>query len=423
MRHLIAGSLLALCFLFMIRASASEPSRPGSIQEALRWLEGKSREMIRASRRAMKGGIAAFPPQAGSGYEAFWLRDYAYMLEGCPEAFTDQELRAACLLFVNSLRADGSGVDCVKFDGTPIYKPGFGTMGFNPVVDGVPFTVAVAWHTHRRLRDRQFLTQIIDRLIKTMEAVPRNPKTGLVHIKPEGWDRCPYGFTDTVRKQGDELFTSLLFIQAARQLADLLKVVGRKEEAGKWQDLADRLVPTVTQVLWDERLGLFRAATLKCREPDLWGSAFPVSLGVAGHEQSLRIARYFKEHYGEVVQRGQLRHLPGGMYWEVACPRDSYQNGGYWATPVGWFVCTLDLVDARLADQTILDLVQDFQKRGVTEWVRGDRQAVRNYIASATMPLAGGRGMLRRRSDPTGKSHLQGMGRPLPLLSAGRRLP
>ena len=63
-------------------------SRPSSVPEAVRWLEAKSKEMIRASRRTMKSGIAAFPPQVGSGYEAFWLRDYAYMLEGCADAFS-----------------------------------------------------------------------------------------------------------------------------------------------------------------------------------------------------------------------------------------------------------------------------------------------------------------------------------------------
>ena len=47
----------------------------------------------------MPKGIAAFPPQAGAGYEAFWLRDDAYMLEGCPEAFRDKELIDSCMLF------------------------------------------------------------------------------------------------------------------------------------------------------------------------------------------------------------------------------------------------------------------------------------------------------------------------------------
>jgi len=41
----------------------------------------------------MNDGTAAFAPQAGStAYNAFWLRDYAYMLEGCPEAFTPKEM-------------------------------------------------------------------------------------------------------------------------------------------------------------------------------------------------------------------------------------------------------------------------------------------------------------------------------------------
>ena len=61
-----------------------EAAQPRSVEEAVGWLQTKSREMIPTSRRTMKNGVAAFPPQAGGGYEAFWLRDYEYMLEGCP---------------------------------------------------------------------------------------------------------------------------------------------------------------------------------------------------------------------------------------------------------------------------------------------------------------------------------------------------
>lgn len=402
MRFLSCHFVLTILMFCGESVHAEGPVRPSAIPEAISWLEAKSNAMIRASRRIMKNGTAAFPPQVGSGYEAFWLRDYAYMLEGCPEASSDQELRDACLLFVNAIVADGAGVDCVKFDGTAIYKPGYGTMGDNPVTDGGPFTVDVAWHTHCRLKDHELVVRIVDRLVKTMESVPRNPKTGMVHIKPQGWDRCPYGFTDSVRKQGDELFTSLLWVKAARQLSDLLTIAGRSEEASKWQAEAGRVAVSVPNVFWDEQLGLFHAATIMCREPDIWGSAYAVYLGVADRTQSLRVAGYFKDHYQEIIEHGQLRHLPGGTYWEAACPRDTYQNGGYWATPVGWFVYTLDLVDPKLADQTLLDLVEDFQRRGVTEWVRGDHLAVRDYIASATMPLAGARAMLKRRAGQTG---------------------
>jgi hypothetical protein len=346
----------------------------------------------------MHNGTAAFPPQVGIGYEAFWLRDYAYMLEGYSQGFHDKELRDACLLFVNVQREDGACVDCVKYDGTPIYKPGYGTMGANPVADGSQFTVDVAWHTHQRLQDRQLLRQIIDRLIKGMNAVPRNPKTGLVHITPKSpWDRCPYGFTDTVRKQGDVLFSSLLFVQASRQLAELLAVLDRAEESQQWSEEAARIEANIREVLWDGQLGLFRAATSKCRQHDIWGSAFAVYLGVTTQRQAMAIAQYFQSHYGEIVQNGQIRHLPGGAYWEQAGPRDHYQNGAFWATATGWFVYTLDLVDPKLADQTVVDLVDDFRQRGCLEWSFGETAQLPNYLASGTNPLAGIRKMLERR--------------------------
>jgi hypothetical protein len=367
------------------------------LPQAVHWLEAKSRELIRGSRREMAGGTAAFLPQAGAGYDAFWLRDYAYMLEGCPEAFSERQLREACLLFVEKLAPDGSGVDCVKLDGTAVYKPGLGTMGENPVADGGPFTVAVAWHTYQRLKDRALVERIVDRLEKTLRAVPRDRPTGLVYIRPAGYDRCPYGFMDTVRQAGDVLFCSLLLIQADRQLADLLDVVGRGEDAKALRAEAERLVPAVRRTFWDEQVGLFRAATVRCREHDVWGSAFAVYLGVASEEQAGRVARYFKQHYGEILERGQLRHLPKDEYWESARPRDEYQNGGYWATPVGWFVYTLDRVDSKMADQTVVEMVRDFQARGVTEWVRGERTAVKNYVASAALPLAGVRRMVEQR--------------------------
>lgn len=378
-----------------VRVNIGTPAE--ALTNAMRFLEAKAREMIRADRHVMPNGVAAFPPQVGSGYDAFWLRDYAYMLEGAAAEFTTKELTEACELFVKSIRGDGAGVDCVRYSGQPIYKPGYGTMGENPVADGSQFTVDVAWHTYQQTKDRAFLETIIEGLVKTMNAAPRNPTNGLVHIKPGGWDRCPYGFTDSVRQQGDLLFCSLLYIQACCQLADLLAVLERDEEASQWREKAVKVTASVRQTFWDERIGLFRAATVYCGQPDIWGSAFAVWLGVATPEQSVTIARYFQEHYGELVQTGQIRHLPGGMYWDAACPRDTYQNGAFWATATGWFVYTLNLIDPELANRTLIELVSDFQARGVNEWVFGATLGVNQYLTSVTMPLAGARRMISER--------------------------
>ncbi|TKJ33520.1 MAG: hypothetical protein CEE38_20380 [Planctomycetes bacterium B3_Pla] len=373
---------------------------PATLAEAVTWLESESHRLIRAGRRTMKDGTAAFPPQVGIGYEAFWLRDFAYTLEGSVDSYSDKELLDASRIFIGNIRADGAGVDCVAFDGRPIYKPGFGTMGANPVADGSQFTVAVAWHTYQKTKDPEFLGEIIDDLVRTMNAVQRNPKTGLVHIKSDGWDRCPYGFTDTVQMQGDVLFCSLLYVEAGCRLSDLFSAVDRKDDAAKWKHEADAVARSIREVFWDSQTGLFRAATIHCREHHIWGSAFAVYLGVANDRQSRAIAGYFRDNYSQIVQNGQIRHLPGGVYWETCrAARDTYQNGAYWATPTGWFVYTLDLVDPQLANQTVIDLVTDFKKNGTCEWVFGEKHRLPHYLASASLPLAGIRAMIERRKS------------------------
>jgi hypothetical protein len=388
---------LIVAFMLVVEIP-STLAGPSKLSDAVNWLENESHRLIRASKRTMKDGTSAFPPQVGIGYEAFWLRDFAYTLEGSIDSYSEKELLEACRIFIRSIRADGAGVDCVAFDGRPIYKPGFGTMGANPVADGSQFSIAVAWHTYQKTKDSGFLKEIIDDLIRTMNAVPRNPKTGLVHITDDEWDRCPYGFTDTVRMQGDVLFCSLLYVEAGRRLSDLLNVVGRNADAAKWKHQAGAIAKSIREVFWDSQVGLFRAATIRCREHHIWGSAFAVYLGVADESQSRAIAKYFRDNYSQIVQKGQIRHLPGGVYWETcAAARDTYQNGAFWATPTGWFVYTLDLVDPKLADQTVIDMVTDFKENGACEWWFGEKHRLPNYLASASLPLAGIRAMIERR--------------------------
>ena len=88
-------------------APEASPKIPATLPEAVAWLKARSTQMIRDCRRQTKSGITAFPPQVGGGYEAFWLRDYAYMLEGNLAAFSDQELEQAYRFFLAGQRSVG----------------------------------------------------------------------------------------------------------------------------------------------------------------------------------------------------------------------------------------------------------------------------------------------------------------------------
>ena len=143
---------------------------------SITWLKKEADRIIRASKRTMTNGTSAFPPQVGIGYEAFWLRDYEYTLEGSIDAYSGQELTSACRLFVGS-RSDGAGVDCVKFDGTR--STGRAWAKWEEFrCRWIQFTVGVAWHTYHKTKSPKLLREILDPLVKTMRSVPRDPKTG-----------------------------------------------------------------------------------------------------------------------------------------------------------------------------------------------------------------------------------------------------
>ncbi|MCC7494700.1 MAG: ThuA domain-containing protein [Fimbriimonadaceae bacterium] len=386
--------------LSVLLATATLSAGDWPLDEAALWLRAKAQRMIRESRRVMADGTAAFPPQVGANYDAFWLRDFAYQLEGCPAAFSAAELRAAARLFVAHGVAAGAGVDCIAYDGRSIMKPGWGTMGEQPVADGGPFTVDVVWRTWRATADADLVRELWPGLLTVVAAIPRQAGTGLVWIDPaRDWERCPYGFTDTVRKTGAELFCSLLLWRALGQLADLAALADAAAEPWAQQQVA--LGEQIRATFWQPTERLFRAATGRCNQPDLWGSAWAVHLGVADAAQTQAVAARLRDDYAGIVQAGQLRHLPAGTWWELAGPREQYQNGGFWATPSGWLIDTLDRVDPDLATRTLGDLVADFQAHGVWENVLGDQRWVPDYNASAALPLAGLAALRARRQETT----------------------
>ena len=384
-------------------AAVPPPSPPvASVPAAVAWLEAEADRVVRASAVKMADGTTAFPPQVGGGYDAFWLRDFAYALDGSGRSVTAAELTAACRVFVGGVAADGAAVDCVRFDGSPVYKPGFGKLGREAVLDGPPFTVAVVWHTFRRTRDGGRLRADLPVLDRAMRYVPRNPATGLPTIADPA-ERCSYGFTDSIKKAGDDLFCSLLMIEAAGRLAELHTAAGRPAAAAAWREDAARLTAGVRRVFWDDAVGLFRSTTRVGNVPDIWGSAFAVSTGVATAGQTARVAAYFRDHYAELVVDGQVRHLPGFTAWDgsrTAANSGDYQSGGFWGTPAGWFADALDRADPALADRTVIDLVRHYQRYGACEWINRDgKRQLPGYTASAALPLDGFRRMLARRAE------------------------
>ena len=75
MRLLIGALALFANNTTSVMAAENMSAPSTKVLEVVSWLETEAHRIIRASKREMKDRTAAFPPQVGIGYEAFWLRD------------------------------------------------------------------------------------------------------------------------------------------------------------------------------------------------------------------------------------------------------------------------------------------------------------------------------------------------------------
>jgi hypothetical protein len=134
--------------------------------------------------------------------------------------------------------------------------------------------------------------------------------------------------------------------------------------------------------------GTLRAATEYCNQTDVWAMCYAISIDFPlPDEIKLSLSQWLVENYDDITESGQLRHLAPGDYWEktfVPVGKGTYQNGGFWATPVKWFCDALRLTAPELATKALGDVLAYFEKYGIYECVNGEYKQLDTYVASAT---------------------------------------
>lgn len=359
--------------------------------DMLRWLETAARRELAGCRVAAHDGTVLYTPDGVGSYGALWTRDFSYMVENAGDLLDPHEVRAAILCLLRGQRADGCIPDRVQADGRPVYSAGAPDAPLGePPTDNGQFMVNLVYDAVRLTGDLELAREHLQALRRGLEYVPRSER-GLVYIAP-GERRSPYGFTDTVAKTGELLFSSLLDWDACRKMADLCARCGA--DASPYPQRAERIAAAL-EVLWDEDVGAYRAASVDCCQVDIWGSAYAVYVGFAQARRRERLLEFLRDRYADYVYRGQVRHLLRGEYWvKLLAPiePETYQNGAYWATASGWVIYALAQVDPPLARRMTRDLIADFQQHGFYECVNAGYRKLEHYVASAVNPL----GALRR---------------------------
>ncbi len=377
---------MLICFVGSVRANDNTD-----------WLEQETKRQVTGCRIKSDSGIWLHTPDGIGHYKALWVRDYYYFVKYAGEFIDDENLKASIQYVLDGQRKDGCIPDRVNADGKPIYSPGGDKKPLaDHALDNAPFLALLACEYIRRTGDNDFFRDIEPKLQLGLDHV-RRAENGLVYNPPAN-PQCVYGFTDIVAKTGHLLFTSLLYYQACVELDEVQKGMGG-DPATDYRARAD-LIRKNLSILWDDQAGMYLAADKDCRQIDIWGSAYAAEVGLATAEQQDRIADYLLAHWDEIIQRGQVRHLPGKEGWQRLFvdwhPVGSYINGAHWATPLPWVVPVVAHKAPERAKQLVNDTIADFQANGVAECINGDKRKVPNFVASITNLYAASRWLAKQ---------------------------
>jgi hypothetical protein len=263
-----------------------------------------------------------------------------------------------------------------------------------PNLDNPQFLVIAADEHLRRLEKRRQETlfrQWASQLDLGMDYLPRS-EAGLIQNDPQR-PHSPYGFTDTVGKTGELFLESVLYWTACKRMSFWHKEIGQRAKAKDYRQRAVAIEKAIG-VLWDDATGMFLAATVDCRQVDIWGNAYALYVGFPLGPKRARVQQFLAANYDRFVWRGQVRHLLNGEYWQrllTPVERERYQNGAYWATASGWVMLALAERDPQRAHRMFADLVSDLQTEGICECVNEGYRQLESYVVSAANPLAAAR--------------------------------
>jgi hypothetical protein len=366
------------------------------IKEGIAYLETAAKAALEGSIIKAADGTPLYTPDGQAHYAALWTRDFASMVEYAGDLMPAANIEKCIDYLVKGIREDGAVPDRVQVDGRPVYAAGAPESPLGePNLDNAPYLVFAVRSFLERVppaRHESLYMKWSAALAKGMNYVPLAPG-GLVWNDPTK-PHSPYGFTDTVGKTGELFMESLLYWRAAKMLAGLEATFGTDEAEAVWSGRA-RAIEKSIGALWDDKTGMFFAASVDCRQTDIWGNAFAVYSDFPLGDRKARITAWLAANYDRYVWKGQVRHLPKGEYWArqlMPVAKERYQNGAYWATPSGWVMGALSDGDPKLARLMFIDLVEDFRAGGFCECVNsGGYRQLPTYVDSATNPLGAAR--------------------------------
>ncbi len=346
-------------------------------------------------------GMTLIRPGGREAYPSFWIRDYAMSVE---TGFISLEEQKQLLLLTARTQSDktwktkkgglipkGSIADHIRIDNLkPIFFPGTydeneqgdGRFGYAPPICDQYFFIQMAYFYLKQSKNTKILLDyvnhipLITRLQNAFEVPPSHKENEIVYTT-NSTRAVDFGFRDAIIITGDLCMSSILKYNAAKQLAFCYRMLNDKTKADKYLRVADKLKKSIP-VLFQMKNGMLMASTGKSNQPDVWATALAIHLNILEKHNAKKASVVLNDAYskGNLTYNGNIRHVPTTedfntqTMWEISlAEKNTYQNGAYWGTPVGWVCSAIFKTNPRnamkLASEYISDLREhDFRKGG-----------------------------------------------------------
>jgi hypothetical protein len=339
------------------------------------------------------GGVL-IRPGGRDTYPAFWIRDYTMSLES---GFITQAEQKHMLLLTASAQCDqswitkggsivpfGSIPDHIRVDNRlPIYFPGTydyeeqGTkeFGMMPPYDDQFYFIMMACYYIKHTGDTRLLFQkikgirLIDRLEIAFKVPPSDLNNGIVYTN-ESFRGVDFGFRDAEAITGSLCFTSMLKYQAADELTELFTLLKDKNKAKKYRQIAGEIKKALPEIFMADN-GMLLASTGESGQPDVWATAFAVYQYLLEGKDLLNACRRLADAYKKDIlsYKGNIRHIlktddySDKTAWQSSIvPKNQYQNGAYWGTPVGWVAYAIAKVDPGSAKKLVKEYIDELRQ-------------------------------------------------------------
>jgi hypothetical protein len=267
-------------------------------------------------------------------------------------------------------------VQPIYFPGTYSYdEQGVPDWGMLPPLSDQFFFIHMAYNFIKESSDSNYLFKEINgiSLLNRLEMafhVPATRNGSDVVYTTENFRAVDFGFRDAIVITGDLCFPSILKYRASIELAWLFEQVNKKQKAIKYREIAEKLKKAIP-VLFSDHRGMLKASTGKSQQPDVWSTALAVYFGILEGDALIKTSQFLADSYlNETLSyKGNIRHIltsddySNSAVWELSkVPKNTYQNGAYWGTPVGWVVYSIAITNPDIAKQLAGEYIEELRE-------------------------------------------------------------